>query len=180
MVRTALREKKTNQHYDDKSLLILDGFGPHKKAVEERAEIIDELNLTVLFMPPHTSGQLHPCDLHIFNEQKMIIQKFLKIRECTSLTNQILATYKRLYRASDQQDIIIAFNCAGIYKKRIYVNEGIVKTYYTAHTYQPETNSFLKVLIKSILNIIDSSTEARNEITMHVSQKKSAREIVYP
>ena len=88
-------------------------------------------------------------------------------------------TFRSLHRASDPQGIITAFNCAGIYKERVDVVDGKIVSYDTRHTYHPETNSFLRVSMNSMLNIINSSDAARNEIVSRVARKESSRSIVY-
>ena len=63
-----LRRRRKAAKYDGPILLILDGFGCHHG--ERSVDACEENNVVLAFIPPHTSGQVRPCDLGIFANQK--------------------------------------------------------------------------------------------------------------
>ena len=63
-----LRACRLQHGYQGPAVLILDGFGCHHSPAMQ--EMLEEENVVLQFLPPHTSDQLQPLDLGIFAIQK--------------------------------------------------------------------------------------------------------------
>ena len=124
-------EKRNTTGYEGKAVLIMDGFISHHKCVEdpERAKILEENGIIVLFIPPHTSDQIQPLDLVIFNLQKQFKSRFGSglFGKFTYQTKQIIETYNSLLMASTPHYIKSAFERAGIYRDRIQIVDKVVQ-----------------------------------------------------
>ena len=123
-----LRDKKKRKAYDGPSLLILDGFSAHSKVTSTIPQsILDELNLRILYIPPHTSDQFQPLDLIIFGVQKLRYNQIRKasknprsklddadFSDFDQQSKHIINVYRSLQQASDIGNITSSFECAGI------------------------------------------------------------------
>ena len=47
----------------------MDGFKGHKKSIETIDQLLKEFNITIFFIPPHSSDQVQPLDHVGFNVQ---------------------------------------------------------------------------------------------------------------
>ena len=121
-----VQKKREYTEYDGPAVLIMDGFIAHHKCVEEqsRKNIIDELKIQVLFLPPHSSDQIQPLDLVTFNFQKLWKKKCKFLPFYSYQTKQILETYNSLLMASTPHYIKAAFERAGIHRTRLEIING--------------------------------------------------------
>ena len=114
-------EKRNQTGYSGKAVLIMDGFIAHHKCVEdpERAQILQNLNVEVLFIPPHSSDQVQPLDLLIFNLQKLWKSRITLEKSYSYQTKQIIEAYNSLYMASAPHYVKSSFERAGIIRSRL-------------------------------------------------------------
>ena len=115
-----LIEKRKSHNYYGPSLLLLDGFTAHHKITDYISpEKLKELNLTLLYLPPHTSDQIQPLDLGIFGIQKRKygkLKKYLSKVPISDLSKQILSVYRSLWQSCDPLHVKSCFQAAGIVK----------------------------------------------------------------
>lgn len=149
-------QKRNETGYQGNAVLLMDGFIAHHKCVEERQQILQANNIIVLFIPPHSSDQVQPLDLLIFNLQKLWKSRISLEKSFSYQTKQIIETYNSLYMASAPHYIKSSFERAGILRERLkWSQEGhflpqfhIVKIELNnaihAHI-RPSTNDFNKV-----------------------------------
>ena len=120
-----VHNKRSETGYEGKAILIMDGFSAHHKCVEDenRKRILEEENIQILFLPPHSSDQVQPLDLVTFNLQKQWKKKAKYNKQYSYQTKQILETYNSLLMASTPHYIKSAFERAGIYRTKLVYNE---------------------------------------------------------
>ena len=115
-----LQKKRKDHNYDGPALLLLDGFTAHRKITDYITERhLEELNLKILYIPPHTSDQLQPLDLGIFGIQKRKynkIKKYSPKEPISDLSKHILGVYRSLWQSSDPVHVKSCFEAAGIVK----------------------------------------------------------------
>ena len=102
-----LSAKRTKYNYSGKAVLLMDQFVAHKNGIENID--LNQLNLEVIYLVPHTSDQTSPLDLGIFGEQKRISGLIKKDCHVSALTNQIKKIVTSLWKASDPVGFISAF-----------------------------------------------------------------------
>lgn len=113
-----LAEQRRIYAYYGKALLIMDGFKGHTKAIDWMSDLLKEINLDVLYLPPHTSDQVQPLDLLGFNLQKGRTAKFVPNPHYTQQTNQILAILDGLNHIQTFHIIALSWQMAGIFRER--------------------------------------------------------------
>ena len=87
----------------------------------EEKKKIEDLNVHILFIPPHSSNLLQPLDLVTFSLQKRW-KKNIKINKNFSYqSKQIIEAYESILRASSPSYIADAFKRAGIIKNRLNI-----------------------------------------------------------
>ena len=154
-----LMEKRSRESYTGPSLLLLDGFSSHKSVLDKiPQEIQEKLNLRILFIPPHTSDRFQPLDLVIFAAQKRYMQKLRKEKnpDFSNQTNQIIAVYRSLQKASDIGNVVSSFEAAGICATSVPLNSSPNTYCQQFHVFVPEKVSRARVdLIKMLGNLED-------------------------
>ena len=119
----SIEEKRKLTGYQGKAILLMDGFSAHHKCIEDeqRKKKIEDLNVHILFIPPHSSNLLQPLDLVTFSLQKRW-KKNIKINKNFSYqSKQIIEAYESILRASSPSYIADAFKRAGIIKNRLNI-----------------------------------------------------------
>lgn len=103
----------------------MDGFIAHRKCVEdpERLIAMNQLNVHVLFLPPHSSDQIQPLDLVTFNLQKLWKKKADYSKRLSYQSKQILEGFNSLLMASTPHYIKCSFERAGIRRSLFGINE---------------------------------------------------------
>ena len=116
-----LKLKRQKFNYNGPALLIMDNLLAHKKAVNCPADqnyiFLQNENLHVLFLVPHSSDQTQPLDLGIFANQKRYSQNISKMKDFSNSTNLINKAIQGMQQASTTRSIISAFEAAGICRK---------------------------------------------------------------
>ena len=99
----------------------MNGFKGHTKAYKEIKEVFTENNVTVLFIPPHSSDQVQPLDLLGFNLLKLMKNKSkISFEEGTSQqTREIVSIIHALEATSTSVLVTKAWHAAGIFKKPV-------------------------------------------------------------
>ena len=122
----SIQKKREETGYQGKAILLLDGFSAHHKCVEddERKKQIDQLNVKVIFLPPHSSNQIQPLDLVTFALQKKWKRNIKVEKNFSYQSQQIIKTYESIIRASSPGYIVSAFKRAGIIRKSAKINDG--------------------------------------------------------
>ena len=149
-----LKEKRMRLQYDGPALLILDGFSGHTKVTDIiTEEMRKELNLRIVYIPPHTSDQFQPLDLVIFGVQKqknMHIKKTqykygeispdvyedAKMYHFEYQSKHLVDVYRSLWQASDVHNVTQSFKLAGFGLSDVALNK-ITNKLEQYHFYQP-------------------------------------------
>lgn len=113
-----LFSQQRRYNYFGKSIIIMDGFTRHDKALETLRTVLEEYKIKILFIPPHSSDQVQPLDLFGFNVQKYKTSKFIFNHHYSYQTNQILAILDGLNEIQSFHAITTAGKMAGIIRKR--------------------------------------------------------------
>ena len=123
-----LKEKRLRKQYSGPALLLLDGFSAHTKVTSAIPDsLLQELNLRVLYLPPHTSDQFQPLDLVIFGIQKQRYNHIRKQRipsrrrdddslwsDYDNQSAHLIDVYRSLWQASDVGNVTSSFEAAGV------------------------------------------------------------------
>lgn len=107
-----IRQRRATTGYEGPALLILDGFGVHHSP--SFAEMCEEANVVLVFLPPHTSDQLQPCDLGLFGMQKRWQSNITLPTYLNKQTKQVVRIIDSLRMATTPKNVIGAFRKAGI------------------------------------------------------------------
>ena len=107
-----LRELRQKYQYFGPSVLILDGYLSHKRALEDINFQND--NLIIHFIPPYTSDQIQPLDLGVFSIVRRFESNFRSNSQLSYQTNQIIKIQQTLSQAASIQNCIQAFHAAGV------------------------------------------------------------------
>ena len=107
-----IRQRRAKTKYEGPALLILDGFGVHHSPAF--AEMCEEENVVLVFLPPHTSDQLQPCDLGLFGVQKRWQSNITLPSHLNKQTKQVIRMIDALRMATTPKNVIGAFRKAGI------------------------------------------------------------------
>ncbi len=105
--------------YQGHAVLLLDGFAGHAKAFEKYN--LDELGIKLVYLVPHSSHLTQPLDLGIFGIQKIFTQQLRKSVTLSPQTDHIRRILVGMEKASVSQNIISAFEQAGLV--RVYSRE---------------------------------------------------------
>ena len=143
-----LINKRKAKNYYGPALLILDGFSAHTKVTDSiPQDILDQLNLRVLYLPPHTSDQFQPLDLVIFGIQKLRYNRICRANEdkepdvneydLTKQTKHIINVFRSLQQASDIGNVTSSFKAAGFINSEPVFNK-ITQQYEQYHLFCPE------------------------------------------
>ena len=98
--------------YEGPALLIMDGFGVHTSSAFEL--LCEEENVVIVFIPPHTSDQLQPCDLGLFAVLKRWQSNIALPAHLNKQTRQVVRMLDGLRMATTPKNVIGAFRKAGI------------------------------------------------------------------
>lgn len=107
-----LRDLRPKYNYFGPSVLILDGYLSHKRAIEDIN--FEDDNLIIHFIPTHTSDQVQPLDLGVFSIVRRFKSNYRNDSQLTYQSNQILKIEQTLSQAASKQNCIKAFNAAGV------------------------------------------------------------------
>ena len=115
-----MRLKRTIHGYDGPIVLLLDRFGCH--CSDEFVSMCEEENIQCMFLPPHTSDQLQPCDLGLFAVQKRWMNSIQIQGDLNKQTRQIVKIIDSYRMATTFKNVTGAFRKAGIVS---YVDENL-------------------------------------------------------
>ena len=123
----AVNAKKAKYEYDGMTLLIMDNLISHRNVVEKLgiSSYPNDLNIRVLWLPPHTSDQIQPLDLGIFGVQKSKSQNIKPKKGITKQTNLLKKALVGLHQASSKPSIVSAFCAAGIIRNITIVGDTV-------------------------------------------------------
>ena len=107
-----MRRKRADHRYAGPALLLLDGFGCHHSDAFMR--MMEEENIVVEFIPPHTSDQIQPCDLGIFSNQKRWQGNIRVDDELNKQTRQVIRIVDSYRMATTAKNVVSAFRKSGI------------------------------------------------------------------
>lgn len=99
--------------YTGDSILILDGCSAHAAALNQFD--LSAYHLKIIFLVPHSSHLTQPLDLVTFSIQKLITIRHKIGEKLTNQTDQIRSIIKGIQQASISENIISAFESAGIF-----------------------------------------------------------------
>ena len=120
-VESRLEKERKRTGYSGKAILILDGFSAHCSALQDFN--LDEKHIQLLYLTPHSSHLTQPLDLVIFSYQKFITTRKKLTEKLSEQADKIRAILKGLQQASTSENIVSAFESAGIF--HYYTNETI-------------------------------------------------------
>lgn len=123
-----LRNLRQRYGYEGESVLILDGYCPHYKALQYFD--LKKEKLTLHFLVPHSSHMMQPLDLGIFGAMKGIQCTYNWLQNVSQQTRDIIKLHFQLYKAASPINCRSAFRAAGIVPLTQY-KDG--KTIETAH-----------------------------------------------
>ena len=107
-------EKKNRQKYSGNTVLLLDNFVAHEQAVEKNKILLDANRIEIIWLVPHASDQLQPFDLGIFGVQKRLNATEKKRADVSIQASKYIRLLSTLQKASTSENIIKAFEIAGI------------------------------------------------------------------
>ena len=107
-----IRQRRALLDYEGPALLIMDGFGVHTSSAFEL--LCEEENVVIVFIPPHTSDQLQPCDLGLFAVLKRWQSNIALPAHLNKQTRQVVRMLDGLRMATTPKNVIGAFRKAGI------------------------------------------------------------------
>lgn len=106
-----LRDLRQKYNYYGPSVLILDGYLSHNRAIKDIN--FEDDNLIIHFIPPRTSDQVQPLDLGLFSIVRRFESNYRNDSQLSYQSNQILKIEQTLSQAASKQNCIKAFNAAG-------------------------------------------------------------------
>lgn len=104
--------RRTRFGYEGPILLLMDGFGVHHS--DDIIEELEEKNIIAVFIPPHTSDQLQPCDLGIFANQKRWQKNVSLPKRVSRQSGQVIRMLDAWQMATTAKNITNAFRKSGI------------------------------------------------------------------
>lgn len=107
-----MKQKRVEHQYDGPIILTLDRFGCHCN--DEFVSMCEEENIVCVFLPPHTSDQLQPCDLGVFAIQKNWMSNIRIPGNLNRQTKQIVKIIDSYRMATSFKNVTGAFRRAGI------------------------------------------------------------------
>ena len=107
-----MRERRRQHKYEGPILLIMDGFGVHHN--NWFAEACEEENVVCVFLPPHSSDQLQPCDLGIFSNQKRWQSNIQTDGDLNRQTRQVIRIIDSFRMATTYKNVVSSFRKSGI------------------------------------------------------------------
>ena len=107
-----MRRRRLDHHYDGPILLLVDGFGCHHS--DAFTSMCEEEGIVCIFLPPHTSDQLQPCDLGLFALQKRWTSNIQIEGDLNRQTKQVIRIVDSLRTAGTFKNITGAFRKAGL------------------------------------------------------------------
>lgn len=110
-----LREKREQYNYHGKSVLILDGFVGHTNALDQID--LDDENLIIHYLVPHTSDMLQQLDVGVFGSMKRFMSNCKNIGDVSYQTKQLFKIHQSLYQACSPANCKTAFAATGIVTK---------------------------------------------------------------
>ena len=107
-----MRRRRADHDYDGPIVLLIDGFGCHHS--DSFTSMCEEEGIVCVFLPPHTSDQLQPCDLGLFAIQKRWSSNIQIDDDLNRQTKQVIKIVDSLRMAGTFKNITGAFRKAGI------------------------------------------------------------------
>ena len=107
-----MQRRRQDFGYDGPIILLLDQFGCHCNDVF--VAMCEEQNILCMFLPPHTSDQLQPCDLGLFGIQKRWMSSIQIPDGLNWQTKQIVRIIDSYRMATTFKNVTSAFRRAGI------------------------------------------------------------------
>ena len=124
-----LRKRQMTQYYGP-ALLIMDNLLVHKKVVgcepKDSYKFLQEYNLHVLFLVPHSSDQTQPLDLGIFANHKKYSQNINPFPYLSASTNMLHRAIAGIQKATTISSVVNAFDAGGIARKFEQLNSKVV------------------------------------------------------
>ena len=124
-----LHRRRRESGYDGPALLLLDGCTCHDREALERK--LEDENVLLMFIPPHSSDQIQVLDLGIFGVMKQRMAQIKTDVHLSHLSRQVVKSYNAWQIATLPSNISGAFRRAGIHvewksneqRSYIYVDE---------------------------------------------------------
>lgn len=107
-----LREKREQYNYHGKSVLILDGFVGHTNALDQID--LDDENLIIHYLVPHTSDMLQQLDVGVFGSMKRFMSNCKNIGDVSYQTKQLFKIHQSLYQACGVNKLLSTIMKKGI------------------------------------------------------------------
>ena len=120
-----LRNLRRQYDYNDRAVLILDGFIGHHNVLDSYD--LSQDNLLIHYLVPHTSDMLQPLDAGIFGSMKRFLANFGKTMELTAQSKQIYKIHQCLYQACSPTNCKAAFRATRIDTKIEQIGENQYK-----------------------------------------------------
>ena len=110
-----MRLRRLDHHYDGPILLLVDGFGCHDS--DEFTSMCEAEG--IVFLPPHTSDQLQPCDLGLFALQKRWSSNIQIDEDLNRQTKEVIRIVDSLRMTVTFKSLTGAFRKAGLITFRL-------------------------------------------------------------
>ncbi len=115
-----LRDLRQKNNYNGQSVLILDGYAPHFRAIQHFNLAAEKL--TLHFLVPHSSHMMQPLDLCIFSVMKNIQCNYDWFSNVSQQTKEIIKLHNSLFGAAKPVNCRSSFRAAGIVAKTTVVD----------------------------------------------------------
>ena len=106
-----LHRRRTETQYDGPAILIMDGCSCHDRGRIESP--LEDENVNVFFLPPHSSDQLQMLDIGIFGIMKRKMAETRTPDKLSCLTRQIVKAYNAWQAVTTPMNVTMAFKRAG-------------------------------------------------------------------
>lgn len=120
-----LRNLRRQYDYNDRAVLILDGFIGHHNVLDSYD--LSQDNLLIHYLVPHTSDMLQPLDAGIFGSMKRFLANCRKTMELAAQSKQIYKIHQCLYQACSPTNCKAAFRATRIDTKIEQIGENQYK-----------------------------------------------------